>query len=225
LILYYITDRKQFRGNADEQQRRMLAKIAEAAYAGVTYIQLREKDLTSSKLEVVARAVAVLIGEGRAQGSSTRLLINSRSDVALACGADGVHLTSDDISAGDARALWMNVRPQRPPLVGVSCHSPSEVRMAHSQGADFAVLAPIFGKQQAGALGIGLQVLSEACGQAPPSPRTESAPNPSRFPVLALGGVTLENAPQCIAAGAAGVAGIRLFQENDIEAVVRRLRA
>ena len=220
MILYYITDRQQFPGDAAEQRRRLLAKISEAVRAGIDYIQLREKDLLSGELEILARDAADLLADG--QGSRTRLLINSRSDVALACGAAGVHLTSNDISAGDARALWMNSR-QRPPVLAVSCHSVAEVRMAESQGANFAVLAPIFGKGSAP--GIGLDLLREACGQVQAPEHTESAPHLFGFPVVALGGVTLDNAAACVVAGAAGIAGIRIFQEQDVEDVVRKLRA
>ncbi len=97
-----------------------------------------------------------------------------------------------------------------------------EVRMAESQGADFAVLGPIFGE---GTPGTGLSVLAKACGIVPPPEHTEAAPHPNRFPVLAMGGVTLENVSQCLAAGAAGIASTRLFQENDVAEVVRKLRA
>ena len=223
MILYYITDRKQFAGDDSEQCSCVLAKIAEAARAGVDYIQLREKDLPSRGLEELAKAAVQAV-----RGSRTHLLINSRSDVALACGADGVHLTSTDLPAGDARALWMKVRPESPPVIAVSCHSTGEVRMAESQGADFAVLAPIYEKQVAkhapGVPPLGVQLLAEACGRIRPPEHTESAPTPSKFRVLALGGITLENAETCLAAGAAGIAGIRIFQENDVADVVRRLR-
>jgi thiamine-phosphate pyrophosphorylase len=216
LILYYITDRKQLPGDKTEKRHRLLEKISEAARAGIDYIQLREKDLPSRELESLAQSAAKAI-----QGTRTRLLINSRSDIAIACGADGVHLTSNDISAGDVRSLWMNARPSSP-LIAVSCHTVAELRMAESQGANFAVLAPIFGK--GAEPGIGLGVLAEACGRVRQPEHTESAPNPSRFPVLALGGVNLQNARACLAAGPAGIAGIRIFQESDIAQLVESLR-
>lgn len=220
MILYYITDRRQFPGSDAEQCRRVLEKIAEAAQAGVDYVQLREKDMATRDLERLARAAFERV---RSAGSPTRLLINSRTDVALAGGADGVHLTSSDISAGDARTLWMEARATVP-LIAVSCHCLEEVRMAESQGADFAVLAPIFGKFQTGEPGIGTAVLAKACGRLPVPAHTEAAPEPKRFSVLALGGVTLENAAECLAAGAAGIAGIRLFQQQPMAEVVKKLR-
>jgi thiamine-phosphate pyrophosphorylase len=217
LILYYITDSTQFPGDVAAQQRLLLAKISEAAEAGVDFIQLREKDLASRTLEALAQEAVSRVEAARQKKSRTRLLINTRCDVALACGADGVHLTSTDISAGDARAFWMTACPRRPPVIAVSCHAVDEVQMAYSQGADFAVLAPIFGKQRTGAHGIGLEVLSEACTAI-------SAEKSVSFPVLALGGISSENAASCIAAGAAGVAGIRLFQENNLAELTPRLR-
>jgi thiamine-phosphate pyrophosphorylase len=224
LILYYITARQLFPG--DEQQRRelLLAKVAEAAHAGIDFIQLREKDLSGKELESLSRAAVAIIGDARRNGSSTRLLINSRSDVALACHADGVHLTSTDVSSGDVRAVWMRSRPEARPVIGVSCHSAADVRMAESQGADFAVFAPVFGKRETGAPGVGLDLLAAACGQIPTVKLTEAPPASKAFPVLALGGVTFENAAACVRAGAAGIAGIRIFQEHVIEDIEKRLR-
>ena len=230
MLLYYITDRRQFSGDAGAQRRRLLDKIAEAAAAGVDYIQLREKDLSARALEELAReAVQVIRAANEVARRATKLLINSRADIALACGADGVHLRSDDPSAADARALWSNAIAQnqkleiRNPLLAVSCHSVREVALAESQGADFAVFAPVF--EKSGAPGVGLAALREACQRAAfPSPNTEDRRAPS-MPVLALGGITLENARACGRAGAAGVAAIRLFQENDIAAVVAALQS
>jgi len=148
---------------------------------------------------------------------ATRLLINSRSDIAIAAGADGVHLRSDDIAAHEARSLWTQALARRSqpaarnPLFAASCHTAAEIFRAESEAVDFAVFAPVFGKRQApGTQPAGLAALREACR--------------AKIPVLALGGVNLENAASCLSAGAAGVAGIRLFQENRIEDVVRALR-
>ncbi|HEU5450403.1 MAG TPA: thiamine phosphate synthase [Terriglobales bacterium] len=231
MLLYYITDRRQFPGDDAAQRRRLLDKIAEAAAAGVDYIQLREKDLCARELQSLAReAVAVLRRVQPApsrQSPAPKLLINSRADVALACGADGVHLRSDDVSPADVRALWSSAisRIQKletsNPLLAVSCHSMREVALAESQGADFVVFAPVFEKSDAP--GVGLAALREACHRAAfPSPNTEDRRAPS-MPVLALGGITVENARACAQAGAAGIAAIRLFQENDIAAIVAAL--
>ena len=197
LELYYITDRRQFPGDSEEQERRLLEKIRECAARGVDYIQLREKDLSTRALEALARkAMAAL------DGSRTRLLINSRTDVALACGAHGVHLPGNDLPASEVRAIWMRTRPEAP-VIAVSAHSRAEVEYAESHGADFAVFAPVF--EKTGIRNIrGLEELEQVCRR-------------SGMPVFALGGVTLENARLCLEAGAAGIAGIRLFQENAID--------
>ena len=208
-LLYYITDRRQFPGDGNEQERRMLKKIAECAAAGVDMIQLREKDLSIRALEELAlKAMAALAG------SPTRLLINARTDVALACGAHGVHLPANDLPASEARAIFSKAGISGP-VIGVSAHSAAEVASAEAHGADFAVFAPVFEKGGA-ANREGLEQLRRICH------RTEMAHPP--MPVLALGGITLENARQCVAAGAAGIAAIRLFQQNDVPAVVKTLR-
>jgi len=227
MLLYYITDRRQFAGSAAEQRRRLLDKIAEAARCGVDFIQLREKDLTTRELEQLARAAVHAVREASAsrletgnQKPETRLLINSRVDVALAAGADGVHLRSDDIYASDARALWTKAA-EGAPVVAVSCHSAEAVRMAESHGADFAVFAPVF--EKSGRPGAGLEPLRAACLGAPGASGPEASP-PVRIPVLALGGVSLENARACLQVGAAGIAGIRLFQADDAGRTVAQLR-
>jgi len=220
MLQYYITDRRAFPGNATQQRNALLARVAEAAVAGVDCIQLREKDLFSRELEMLAKAVIAAV---RSSSDATCLLINQRTDIALACGADGVHLPGNDLPASEVRALWMKVC-DRAPVIAVSAHSVEDVRSAEAHGADFAVLAPIFEKPGTDLPGLGCQILRLACGCAPAPANTESAPQ-SRFPVLALGGVNLQNATECIRAGAAGVAGIRLFQQGSVQETVRRLRA
>jgi len=219
VLLYYITDRNQFPGGGVERRARLLDRIAQAAEAGVDWIQLREKDLAARELAHLAEDALRRIAPHRA-----KLLINSRLDVALAVGAGGVHLTSADLSAGQARMVAAMAGGSIEGwefLVAVSCHSASEVRLAATQGADFVVLAPIFEKilaapqqvhGQSRLPGIGCEAIREAG-------RSVSVP------ILALGGVTLANAASCLAAGTAGVAAIRLFQEGDLAETVRRLRA
>jgi len=227
-LLYYITDRSQFGGDESARRHALVDKIAEAARCGVDYIQLREKDLSTRDLEELAReAVRIVREETRLanedrrranseQRTASRLLINSRTDVALAVAADGVHLRSDDISPRDVRQIVALAGHQPLAtdhfLIAVSCHSPSEILRAEANGADFAAFAPVFEKKDApGTQPQGLAALREACR--------------AKIPVLALGGVTLDNAAACLDAGAAGIAAIRLFQENKIEEVVRTLRA
>ncbi len=220
MLLYYITDRKAFPGGDREQRTAVLRRISEAAAAGVNYIQLREKELCVRDLERLACEALQAVRES---SSTTRLLINGRPDVALACGADGVHLPSGDISASTVRTLWMKCCG-RPPLIGVSAHSFDEVRQAEAHGANFAVLAPIFEKQPSVANGMGLDALRDACSRLAAPDNVEAGPS-ARFAVLALGGVNLTNAAPCLKAGASGVAGIRLFQTGDVREAVRCLRA
>jgi thiamine-phosphate pyrophosphorylase len=217
-VLYYITDRHQFSADEYENRKRLLAKIVEAACAGVDYIQLREKDLRTRELEALSRDALKVLDELRTENPKLRtaLLINSRTDVALAIGADGIHLRSNDISPKEVRAIWKSgyvgtaARESSPelPLIGVSCHMPEEVNQAAENAADFAVFAPVFEKR--GATPAGLDPLRRACRAG--------------IPVLALGGVTLDNAQSCLQAGASGIAGIRLFQQNSIAEVVHKLR-
>lgn len=217
MLLLYITDRVQFLGDESARQGALLAKIAEATRCGVDLIQLREKDLPIRELEILARTAVRVVRENSPLRTEkrelpTRLLVNWRTDVAIASGADGVHLRSNDISPADVPKIWLAGGQRTRVWVSVSCHSANEVARAAADGSNFAVFAPIFEKKDAPPLSpAGLEGLRQVCRQ--------------KIPVLALGGITLENARACFDAGAAGIAGIRLFQENDIAEVVRRLKA
>ena len=263
MLLYYITDRRQFAGGERHQRELLLAKIAAAARAGIDYVQLRERDLSPRSLEQLAReALSAIELRGLSNATAagpkpqTRLLINSRLDIALACGAAGVHLRSnDEMAPNEARVIWAKaslqsspaaVSPQQteeklhqrePVVIAVSCHTVAEVLLAESHGADLAVFAPVFEKVAAPqAPGAGLAALAAACGNvglAAPVEGVRSQTTLGRdgsrarsggMPVLALGGVTIENARACLGAGAAGIAAIRLFQQNDLAEVVSQLR-
>jgi len=222
-LLYYITDRTALGADEPTRRRRLLEKTSEAALARVDYIQLRERDMTTRELESLAHEAMRAIREASPLTPdhwplTTALLINSRTDVALATGAAGVHLRSDDLSPHEVRAIWeqcgagapARVSP-RAPLIGVSCHSPEEVTKAAANGATFAVFAPVFEKDNVpNAQPAGLTQLGQACRV--------------KIPVLALGGVSLENAQSCLQAGAAGIAAIRLFQDSNIADTVATLR-
>jgi thiamine-phosphate pyrophosphorylase len=219
-LLYYITDRKAYAEDERTRRHRLLEKIEEAASHNVDYIQLREKDLPPRELVLLAQEVMKIVRKLRAEKRELRtaLLINSRTDVALSLGAQGTHLTSRDISPADARFAWKcgagnpaREYPSSTPVIAASCHSPEEVAQAAAGGATFAVFAPVFEKKEAPTTApLGLDLLRQACRAS--------------IPVLALGGITLQNAGSCIRAGAAGIAAIRLFQENDVGTIVRELR-
>jgi hypothetical protein len=102
--IYYITDRKAFPGDELTRRSHLLDKITEAASAGIDYIQLREKDLSTRDLESLAREAIEIIWNNKK--SKTALLINSRTDVALATEAHGVHLPANDLSPKEIRQIW-----------------------------------------------------------------------------------------------------------------------
>lgn len=156
-----------------------------AARDGVEMIQIRAKELS-------ARALSDLVKGAVALGAS-KILVNTRIDVALACGAQGVHLPSGSIAPSTIRRI-----APAGFLIGVSCHSVDELRAAENEGADFAVYGPVFASNTKSVSPIGLEALRRATASV-------------RLPVYALGGVTAANAPQCIQAGAAGISGISFF--------------
>lgn len=220
MILYYITDRTQLGDDEFARRERLLGRIAQAAAAGIDYVQLRERDLTGRELERLATDVVAAV-----RGSKTKLLINSRVDVALAAGAEGVHLRSTDIAASEARAIWAKSAGTARCVIGVSCHSLAEVLNAEAHGADFAVFGPVFGKKGSSEPPVGAEGIASVVHRGGPIDKKVEAGRSLRMPVIALGGITIENAAECMREGAAGIAGIRLFQEGDVTDTIRRLRA
>jgi thiamine-phosphate pyrophosphorylase len=199
LRLCYITERLAL--GADP----LLRVIQEAVRAGVDLIQIREKDLATRPLVEVVQA-AVEYG----RGSLTRLVVNDRLDVALALGAAGVHLGTQSLPVQAVRR-WV----PDDFLVGVSCHSLDEALAAESGGADYIVLGPIFATPSKLPYGppLGLDKLREVATRI-------------KIPLLALGGITVDRVKPCLAAGAAGIAGISIFQNcESLQARVQQLRA
>jgi thiamine-phosphate pyrophosphorylase len=201
MVRYAITSRTLFPGEDRQQQAALIRQCARWAADGIDFIQLREKDLPAAALADLARGILAAIPIG----SGIRLLINSRADVALATGAHGVHLTAapGELTAAQIRHLYAAAgHPE--PVVTVSCHTLAEVAQARIEQPDAILFAPVFGKSignEALFPAAGLEALRAACAAASP------------IPIYALGGITPENALACIGAGAAGIAGIRLFRD------------
>lgn len=168
----------------DRRQGNVLTSAARAIDGGVDMIQVREKDLPGRELfDLVCRI------RDLAAGTKTRVLVNDRLDVALAAGVDGVHLPSNGLPAHRVRPLVK--------CLGVSVHTVEEAITAENDGADFIVFGPVF--DTPGKNAVGLESLRKV---------TESV----KIPVLAIGGITSDRAKEALAAGAAGIAAIRLFQ-------------
>ena len=195
-----ITDASRFGPNFEAQLSGLLADAARWAELGVDFVQLREKMLAAGELSQLAKAMMAVLRE---HGGNTKLLVNGRADVALAVGADGVHLSSspNGLTAAQVRQLFAGMGKGNA-IVSTSCHSLADSIRARDAGVDFILFGPVFGKTVGRVLvadATGLDALRDVCEAA------------GGVPVLALGGVDEENAATCLAAGAAGVAGIRLF--------------
>lgn len=186
-IVCYVTDRKS--GNVPTQ-------IRAAAAAGVDWVQIREKDMCARDLLALAR------GAIEATGGEARIIVNDRLDVALAAGAAGVHLGGESVPAREVVRWCRSGNAPAGFLVGVSCHDLDQARDAESTDASYVFFGPVFDSPAKRAFGPpqGVARLAEACRAV-------------RIPVIAIGGVNEENGADCIRAGAAGIAAIRLFQE------------
>ena len=191
-IIYPITS-----GKANPHE--ILRLVRAAVDADVPLVQIREKSLHARVLyDLVARAAKIT------RGSKTRLLVNDRSDIARAASADGVHLTTQSLPAEVVRNIFGAEF-----LIGVSTHSLDEARAARAGGADFVVFGPVFETESKRAYGEpqGLDKLAEVTRAL------------GEFPVVAIGGITLDNVDECFQAGARGIAAIRLL--NDTENLTR----
>lgn len=172
---------------------RVLEKIRMAVAAGVDWVQIREKDMATRELLALVREAAL---------AGARIIVNDRLDVALASGAAGVHLGGESLPARDAIRWCRSGNAPAEFLVGVSCHSTEQARQAEADGASYVFFGPVFDTPSKRPFGPpqGIAKLAEACRAVP-------------IPVIAIGGIHGENAAECLRAGAAGVAAIRMFQE------------
>jgi len=216
-ILCYVTDRSSLHVAPEETRAEaLLRKMEVASAAGVDWIQLREKDLSGKECAALTREILRLVAHTPSNTSCLpRVLVNDRLDVALAERAGGVHLGENSLPVEDARRLIAAAQP--PPqdfLVGVSCHSLEAVQSAARAGSDYVFFGPVFATPSKAAFGQpqGLSRLAQACQAV-------------EIPVIAIGGITLENAAECLASGAAGIASISLFQDGGaLSHLVRELR-
>ena len=198
-IVYPITS-----GQATPDDPQFLRLVRAAVDAEVPLFQIREKLLSARVLfELVARAAEIT------HGSKTRLLVNDRSDIARAAGADGVHLTAQSLPVAVVRKTCGAEF-----LIGVSTHSLMEAQAARDAGADFVVFGPVFETESKRTYGApqGLEKLREVTRAL------------GEFPVVAIGGITLENFSECFEAGARGVAAIRMLNTaENIDRIYRIL--
>ena len=191
----------------DRRRRRLIEQAAEAAEAGVDIIHIRERDLEAAELSALVRDITAVVQATR--GSSTKVVVNDRVDVAMACGADGVHLRGDSMPA-------VRVRRMTPDgfLIGRSVHSAEEASAA-AAGVDYLVAGTVFPttSKSGHTVRLGLPGLSAIA-------HTVSVP------VLAIGGMSVERASEVAEAGASGISAIGLFADPDrpIKEVVRLLR-
>jgi thiamine-phosphate pyrophosphorylase len=217
-ILCYVTDRRALEaappapGSVLEEHPStsfgsLRDSIRRGVAAGVDWIQIREKDLGGGELLELVRTA---VHESPAAGS--RVLVNDRLDVAIAATAGGVHLGENSLPIESA-IEWRRSSDRTDFLIGVSCHSLESARAAWRGGADYVFFGPVFATPSKASYGPpqGIERLREVCASV-------------EVPVLAIGGVNAENAGECIAAGAAGIAAIRLFQDARSAAELVTLR-
>jgi thiamine-phosphate pyrophosphorylase len=215
-ILCYVTDRHALaRAHEREASEALLDKIQEAAAAGVDWIQIREKDLSCKECAALtSRAIERAANAPGSKPGRTRILVNDRLDVALSQPSGGVHLGENSLPVEKARKLADSRSRSEDFLVGISCHSVEAATAAAHGGANYVFFGPVFATPSKAAYGApqGLARLAEVC-------RAIS------LPVVAIGGVTSDNAALCLSAGASGIAAIRLFQDaKDLASLVKTLR-
>ena len=216
-ILCYVTDRQTLSKDHELDAREaLLHKIQDAAAAGVDWIQIRERDLSGKECaELTSAAIERMARPSASKQGTIRILVNDRVDVALSQGAGGVHLGGNSLPIVRARRLANSRIPSQDFLIGVSCHSAEAATAAAKGGANYIFFGPVFATPSKAAYGVpqGLEGLSKVCHVV-------------SLPVIAIGGITLDNAASCVSAGASGIAAIRLFQDTqDLASLVKKLRA
>jgi thiamine-phosphate pyrophosphorylase len=175
--------------------------------AGVRLIQIRAKSWTGGPFLDLAEQVVA-----RARPTGATVIVNDRADVARLAGADGVHVGQDDLQPADVRGI---LAPRQ--IVGLSTHSDDQVEKALREPIDYLAIGPVFRSATRMAIDtpVGEAGVAAAARRARPTGR----------PVVAIGGITEENAPRVLASGAASVAVIAALLDGDPRAQARRLLA
>ncbi len=207
-IIYLITSGATTKATTTETDdfARILALVEASVAAQIPLLQLREKQLSTRVLYQLATEASRIT-----RRTATRLLVNDRADIARAAGADGVHLTTQSLPAGQVRETYGSEF-----LIGVSTHSLEEAHAARREGANVAVFGPVFKTESKVGLGDpqGLEKLRKVATEL------------KDFPILAIGGVSLDNVADCFKAGASGVAAIRLLSDaENLGNIIEEIRA
>ena len=214
-LLCYVTDRRSLPlSTSADADRLLLDNVERTAAAGADWIQLREKDYCGKEWMDLVREALRRVSSA---GSRARIFVNDRMDVALSCGAGGVHLSESGIPVAEAchlRSEFFSGRGESSNfLIGASCHTMGSALGAERAGADYIYFSPIFKTPSKANFGPpqGLERLSQICQSV-------------KIPVFAIGGVSPENVVSCLQAGAAGIGAIRLFQETEgLDEILRTL--
>ncbi len=192
-LVYLITDGEMTSENFTEKSLQTLEIIKFAVEKNVSLIQIREKKLSAKLIFEITRKASEI-----AKKSNTKILVNDRADIALAANSDGVHLTSESISARIIRRHF-----PADFIIGVSTHTIAEAQSAKEQMADFVTFSPIFKTPSKSGKPQGFEKLREVCEKLKP------------FPVVALGGIDETNYKEVLVNGASGFAAIRFLNNEE----------
>ena len=197
MLLYAVTDRTWLKG------RSFIDVIEEALKAGVTFLQLREKNLDYSSFLMLAREIKKVVDKYKIP-----YVINDNVDIALACGADGVHVGQKDMDAKDVRKI---IGPDK--ILGVSAQTVEQAVAAERNGADYIGVGSVFPTStKPDAETVSFETLREICKSV-------------SIPVVAIGGINKDNAMKLAGSGIDGIAVVSaIFAQDDIAASVRELR-
>ena len=197
LLLYAVTDRRWLGG------RRLADQVEEALKGGVTFVQLREKDLDEERFLEEAKEIKELC-----RRYQVPFVINDNVDIAQAVDADGVHVGQSDMEAGDVRA-----RLGQDKIIGVSAQTVEQALLAESRGADYLGVGAVFATgSKADASEVDHETVKAICQAV-------------HIPVIAIGGITRENVGALAGTGVCGAAVISaIFAQEDVEEETRKLK-